>query len=126
MAMQNSFAVISIYSLTNNLPLLLRSPENPINVVEYNENKFSIEAPKGTCPMGHLLSINGLITFGDKQFHFFVSGKITEVVALPENCEKYKIDMYRFDTLLWSQFKESLQQEQAKIDLLFRSMRDEL
>lgn len=93
--------------------------------VDYDSHRFSFEAPRGTCVMGHLLSLNGVLTINSQQIPFLATGKVTQITPLEDSMAKYSVDLYRHDTVLWAQFKQHLEAEQSKVDQLFRSMRDE-
>lgn len=124
--MYNNYAIIEIKSLTNGFSLLKRKMHDPIYSIGVGVNSIIIEAPQKTCVLGQLISIEGFLIIEKSSQAFYSSGKITEVVQMPEGSEQYCIQMYRYDRTAWQKLMNNMNEKQAEVDSLFASLRGEL
>ncbi len=123
---RNIFAILGVYSLTNDLPLLQRDFRNPLVAVECDRHRLSFEVAKSTLHLGQLVSLDGSIIIGNKPNEFSLTGKVVRAMPMEEGAFKYVIEMHSFDKELWSLFLNSHRENQDRVDQLFLMMRDEV
>ena len=123
---RNIFAILGVYSLTNDLPLLQKDFRDPLMALECDRRHVSFEAPRAVLQLGQLVSIDGSLILANKPQEFSLTGKVIRVQEAGEAIFKYVIEMHSYDKDVWTEFLAAHQRNQDRVDQLFATLRDEV
>lgn len=123
---RNIFAILGVYSLTNDLPLLQKDFRDPLMAVECDRHHVTFEAPRAVLQLGQLVSVDGSLIIANKPHEFSLTGKVVRVHPAGEGQCKYVIEMHSFDKESWLEFLTVHRQNQERVDQLFSILRDEV
>jgi len=121
---KNHFEIRRLESLTTEFSLLKSLSTQPLEAVSIDHRFVSFEAPNKSCAVGQLINLEGLLYFNDQKEKFTATGRISEAMELDQELTMYTIELHRYDTHLWNDFRHALDKAQQDVDRLFNSMRD--
>lgn len=119
----NDFEILKIINLTTNTPLL--SEKSKVEVIGCDSNNITIYAENSKWALGHLVSLEAIITLGNKKQTLLATGKIVDLNILGNLSLKAIIRITQFDKNLWKKFILSLTAKQKHIDKLLISIKGE-
>ncbi|WP_413287662.1 hypothetical protein [Bdellovibrio sp. HCB337] len=121
---KNYFEIQRLQNLTTEFPLLKSLASSPMEAVEIDDRHVSFEAPHKTCALGQLVEVSGVLFFQNEKQKFSATGRISSFLDVGDNLGMFTVEMHRFDTNLWGDFRRAIERTQYDVDRLFRAMRD--
>ncbi|WP_413557946.1 hypothetical protein [Bdellovibrio sp. HCB209] len=122
---RNFLEIHSLQNLTTEFELIKNLKARPLEVLEYGDKSFTIEAAPRMCGLGTILHIEGKFHIAGLESDFLATGKVAVSSPLEDGkLAKYTVELHRFDKGLWEKFLEANMQSQLNTEMLFRAMRD--
>lgn len=125
MKSKNFFTVTALKNLTSDLNMLKKQFDENTEAIEYSLTHVAFELDERTCNRGQLTSLEGIVHMNGQRYPFTAQGKISAVIKLGEGRVKAIVELHSYDKKVWQEFVNLLDDQQKKLDALFKSMRDE-
>lgn len=113
-----------VRNLTSQTDIFKSGDDKCLDVVFMDQNSLVFHVPSTAKP-GHQVEMKGQVIIKKKPFKFEATGKISSINPDDEHSHRVEIHLHQFDKLLWKNMLLQQQEDRARFDKIFDSMRGE-